>query len=74
MAKYVVVCQLTAHEVEPIRCYLCVVRVVRGFVYETAEGMPEVGLARGAGWADVPMDWRCPDRGVAKKDCEMEKM
>ncbi len=36
-------------------------------VYETAEGKPEAGLEHGAGWAEVPIDWQCPDRGGAKK-------
>ncbi len=46
-------------------CLLC------GYVYDEALGWPESGIAPGTAWADVPMNWRCPDCGAVKMDFEM---
>jgi rubrerythrin len=32
---------------------------------------PEHGIAPGTPWADVPMNWTCPECGARKEDFEM---
>jgi rubredoxin len=32
---------------------------------------PEDGIAPGTRWADVPMNWTCPECGARKDDFEM---
>ncbi len=41
-----------------------------GFIYDGA-GLPEDGIAPGTLWADVPMNWVCPECGLRKEDFEM---
>lgn len=36
------------------------------FPYEEELGLPELGLAPGTKWADVPADFVCPDCGTPK--------
>ena len=38
---------------------------------DEAEGAPDHGLAAGTKWADVPMNWTCPECGARKEDFEM---
>lgn len=42
-----------------------------GWIYDEAQGCAEHGLAAGTRWADVPMNWVCPDCGARKDDFEM---
>ena len=46
-------------------CLIC------GWIYDEAAGDPEHGLAAGTVWADVPMNWTCPECGARKEDFEM---
>jgi rubredoxin len=46
-------------------CLIC------GFIYNEEEGHAESGLAAGTSWADVPMNWTCPECGARKDDFEM---
>ena len=46
-------------------------RVVCGFTYHEADGLPEEGIAPGTRWEDIPDSWVCPDCGVTKDDFEM---
>ncbi|MDD4887477.1 MAG: rubredoxin [Thiomonas sp.] len=46
-------------------CLIC------GFIYSEAEGHPDSGIAPGTRWADVPMNWTCPECGARKEDFEM---
>ena len=46
-------------------CLIC------GWIYDEAEGLPEEGIAAGTLWADVPMNWTCPECGARKEDFEM---
>ncbi len=46
-------------------CLIC------GWVYEEALGLPDEGIAAGTRWADVPMNWTCPECGARKDDFEM---
>lgn len=46
-------------------CLIC------GWIYDEAAGDPEHGIAAGTPWADVPMNWTCPECGARKEDFEM---
>ena len=46
-------------------CQIC------GWLYDEAAGAPEHGIAPGTLWADVPMNWTCPECGARKEDFEM---
>lgn len=46
-------------------CLIC------GWVYDESAGLPEEGIAAGTRWADVPMNWTCPECGARKEDFEM---
>ncbi len=46
-------------------CLIC------GWIYDEATGAPEHGIAAGTLWADVPMNWTCPECGARKEDFEM---
>jgi len=46
-------------------CLIC------GWIYDEATGAPDHGLAPGTAWADVPMNWTCPECGARKEDFEM---
>ncbi len=46
-------------------CLIC------GWMYDEAQGLPEEGIAAGTKWADVPMNWVCPECGARKEDFEM---
>ena len=46
-------------------CLIC------GWIYDEATGLPEEGIAAGTLWADVPMNWTCPECGARKEDFEM---
>ena len=46
-------------------CLIC------GWIYDEETGAPEHGIAPGTAWADVPMNWTCPQCGARKEDFEM---
>ena len=46
-------------------CLIC------GWIYDEAAGDLEHGLAAGTAWADVPINWTCPECGARKEDFEM---
>ena len=50
------------------KTYMC---LICGWVYDEAAGLPEEGIAPGTLWADVPMNWICPECGARKEDFEM---
>ncbi len=52
---------LLAAEVLAARCPGC------SYVYEVASGDEREGFAAGTAWAEVPLDWCCPDCGVRDK-------
>ena len=58
-------------EVLAARCPGC------DYVYEVAAGDEHEGFAAGTAWADIPVDWCCPDCGVREKvdfvPCEPER-
>jgi rubredoxin len=46
-------------------CLIC------GWIYDEAAGSPDDGLPPGTLWANVPMNWVCPECGARKEDFEM---
>jgi rubredoxin len=46
-------------------CLIC------GWIYDEATGDIDSGIAPGTVWADVPMNWTCPECGARKEDFEM---
>ena len=42
------------------RCKLC------GYVYNEAKGDPDIGIAPGTKWEELPDDWTCPLCGKPK--------
>ena len=42
-----------------------------GWIYDEATGDPEHGIPPGTAWADVDMNWTCPECGARKEDFEM---
>jgi rubredoxin len=46
-------------------CLIC------GWIYDEEAGAPEHGIVAGTAWADVPMNWTCPECGARKEDFEM---
>ena len=57
--------KITEQEYKTWMCLIC------GWIYDEASGDPEHGLAAGTAWADVPMNWTCPECGARKEDFEM---
>ena len=53
---------------EELKTWMC---LICGWVYDEAAGLPEEGIAAGTCWADVPMNWTCPECGARKEDFEM---
>lgn len=49
-------------------CLIC------GWIYDEATGDPEHGIAPGTLWADVDMNWVCPECGARKEDFEMVRI
>lgn len=46
-------------------CLIC------GWIYDEMQGAPDHGIAAGTPWAQVPMNWTCPECGARKEDFEM---
>ena len=64
-ADIVVSRQDTVSESKTWMCLIC------GWIYDEAAGDPEHDIAPGTAWADVPMNWTCPECGARKEDFEM---
>ena len=56
---------ITVSETRTWMCLIC------GWIYDEAAGDPDHGIAAGTAWADVPMNWTCPECGARKEDFEM---
>jgi rubredoxin len=50
------------------RTWMC---LICGWIYDEATGDPDNGIPAGTRWADVPMNWVCPDCGARKEDFDM---
>ncbi|MDD2767146.1 MAG: rubredoxin [Methylococcus sp.] len=37
-----------------------------GYIYDEADGDPDLGIAPGTLFEDIPEDWTCPECGVDK--------
>lgn len=46
-------------------CLIC------GWMYEEEKGLPDDGILPGTAWANVPMNWTCPECGARKDDFDM---
>ncbi len=55
----------TTQQFQTWMCLIC------GWVYDEAAGLPDEDIAPGTRWADVPMNWSCPECGARKDDFEM---
>ncbi len=55
-------------KVTDLRTWMC---LICGWIYDEAAGDPEHAIAPGTRWADVPMNWTCPECGARKEDFEM---
>ena len=42
--------------------------VICGFIYDEELGLPDLDIAPGTRWEDVPEDFECPDCGISKFD------
>ena len=49
-------------------CLIC------GWIYDESTGDPDHGIAPGTAWADVPLNWVCPECGARKEDFEMVRL
>lgn len=49
-------------------CLIC------GWIYSEADGDPDHGIKPGTKWADVPINWTCPECGARKEDFEMVRI
>lgn len=58
-------CPLNMTDTKTWMCLIC------GWIYDEAAGDPEHGVAPGTPWAQVPMNWTCPECGARKEDFEM---
>lgn len=47
-------------------CQIC------GYVYDEEKGAPELGIAPGTPFEELPEDFRCPFCGVTKENFEKE--
>ena len=56
-----------AHMTDP-KTWMC---LICGWIYDEAAGLPDDGIAAGTPWAQVPMNWVCPECGARKEDFEM---
>lgn len=61
-------CAKPVTEPQTWMCLIC------GWIYDEAAGDAETGLAPGTRWADVPMNWTCPECGARKEDFEMVRI
>ena len=50
------------------RRYIC---VICGLIYDEAAGLPVDGIAPGTRFADLPLNWTCPDCGARRDDFEL---
>jgi rubredoxin len=53
---------------EEFKTWMC---LICGWIYDEEAGLPDEGIAPGTRWADVPINWTCPECGARKEDFEM---
>lgn len=58
----------TSAKMSDAKTWMC---LICGWIYDEAAGDPEHGIAPGTPWAQVPMNWTCPECGARKDDFEM---
>ncbi len=62
---------VTKSVVSEAKTWMC---LICGWIYDEAVGDPDSGIAPGTAWADVPMNWTCPECGARKEDFEMVQL
>ena len=62
---------VSSAKVSPQNDYKTWMCLICGWIYDEKEGLPDEGIAAGTLWADVPMNWTCPECGARKEDFEM---
>ena len=68
LQSFSIVVTCTQGVVSEPRTWMC---LICGWIFDEAAGDPEHGIAPGTAWADVPMNWTCPECGARKEDFEM---
>jgi rubredoxin len=68
VATIFVHCSEQTEQVSELRTWMC---LICGWIYDEAAGDPEHDIAPGTRWADIPMNWTCPECGARKEDFEM---
>jgi rubredoxin len=61
-------CEKATLVVTDSKTWLC---LICGWLYEEKLGSPDDGIPPGTPWAQVPMNWTCPECGARKEDFEM---
>ncbi len=54
--------------VDETKTWMC---LICGWIYDELLGAPEQGLEPGTRWADVPLNWTCPECAARKEDFEL---
>ena len=67
--RYIVVTR--PDNVTESRTWMC---LICGWIYDEAAGDVEHGIAAGTAWADVSLNWTCPECGARKEDFEMVQL
>jgi rubredoxin len=57
--------RLFVEETQTWMCLIC------GWIYDEALGAPDQGIPPGTRWADVPLNWTCPECAARKEDFEL---
>lgn len=42
-----------------------------GWLYDESQGLPELGIAPGTQWQELPDDFKCPECETRKRDTTM---
>ena len=58
----------TGPDVSDPKTWMC---LICGWIYDEAPGHVRGHLPPGTAWADIPMNWTCPECGARKEDFEM---
>jgi rubredoxin len=60
--------RLFVEETQTWMCLIC------GWIYDEALGAPDQGIPAGTRWADVPLNWTCPECAARKEDFELVRL
>ena len=60
--------RLFVEETQTWMCLIC------GWIYDEALGAPDQGIPPGTRWADVTLNWTCPECAARKEDFELVRL